>query len=433
MSMRFAFAVGAALALSSGVLRTQQPTPAQVQQLLQGSPAMAARLRDRLRSSGLSNDQLRARLRAAGYPESMLDSYLPGSDSTKAPNADEVTRAMRAVEVADSVAQAQGPVPGELTAAGGGPVQGQLTAPAQGSAQGQLTGPGAQLQQPLVVRARAGVDSASEIFGLGMFRRPTTQFDPAYSGPVDANYRVGPRDVLAVILTGGVEAAYTLDVAPEGYVVIPQVGQVYVANLTLDQIIELFYARLGRVYSGLRRSATASTKMSVTVARVRTNQIFVIGDATVPGSYQISAAGTILTALYSASGPTPNGSLRGIQVRRAGQVVSMLDLYDYLVTGDASRDSRLQSGDVVFVPFHGRHVRIIGEVGRPATYALKEGETLPDVIRFAGGFTPTAARQRVQIRRIVDPPSRTDPGMDRGGIDVAGAAATGGGPPCPEP
>jgi protein involved in polysaccharide export with SLBB domain len=105
----------------------------------------------------------------------------------------------------------------------------------------------------------------------------------------------------------------------------------------------------------------------------------VIGNVVSPGSYQVSSAGTVLTALYAAGGPAEMGSLRGVQVRRGGQTVTTLDLYDYLFDGDASHDTRLESGDVVFVPFHGRFVDIAGEVERPMIYEMREHETLADL------------------------------------------------------
>src|SRR6185436_18426974 len=106
--------------------------------------------------------------------------------------------------------------------------------------------------------------------------------------------------------------SYSLEVTREGFVVIPQVGQVFVANLTLEQAGDVLYRRLRSVYSGLGREPTSSTKIYVTVARLRANQVFVVGDVQTPGSYQLSSAGTMLTALYAAGGPTDNGNLRNI-------------------------------------------------------------------------------------------------------------------------
>jgi protein involved in polysaccharide export with SLBB domain len=230
---------------------------------------------------------------------------------------------------------------------------------------------------------------------------------------VDANYRIHPGDRLVLVLTGDVEQSYTLDVTREGFIIIPQVGQVWVNNLTLGELENVLYSRLGRVYSGVRRGAGATTRFYITPARLSSNQIYVTGDVLRPGSYRVSSAGTALTALYAAFGPSDNGSLRQILIRRGGVAVDTLDVYNYLLNGDTSRDVRLTTGDLIFVPVHGPRVRIVGEINRPATYEIRPGETLADALRYAGGFTATAARRRVQIERIVPPEQRTLGGRDR--------------------
>src|SRR5213076_2481453 len=225
----------------------------------------------------------------------------------------------------------------------------------------------------------------SDVFGVDVFRRTTTQFLPLLAGPVPADYKLGPGDNLVLILTGDVELAYSLPVTREGFLVIPQVGQVHVANLTLDQLRDLLYSRLGRVYSGVRRGANATTRFDVSVANVRANQVYVVGEVAQPGAYQLSALGTVFTALYAAGGVTERAKLRGVEVRRFGKVVATLDLYDYLLHGDTKSDIRLETGDVVFVAVHGTRVDLTGAVRRPATYELKAGETLADLIGAAGG------------------------------------------------
>ncbi len=259
-----------------------------------------------------------------------------------------------------------------------------------------------------------------DIFGLNLFRqRGKNLFQPNLAGPIDANYKLGPGDQLVLILTGDVEHADPLMVTREGFVVIPQVGQVNVNNLTLAQLDDVLYARLGRVYSGVKRGPGATTHFSVSVARLRSNQVYVVGDVKEPGSYQISSAGTALTAIYAAGGPTLNGSLRRVLIRRGGALVDSLDVYDYLLHGDALHDTRLQSGDVVFVPVHGPQVKVAGEVIRPAVYELMPGETLRDALRDAGGFQAGASRRFVQITRILPPDQRGLGGHDRVVIDVS--------------
>src|SRR5207248_5834366 len=128
--------------------------------------------------------------------------------------------------------------------------------------------------------------------------------------------------------------------------VIPQVGQVYVNNLTMAEVENALYTRLGRVYSGVRRGPVATTHFYITPARLGSNQIYVTGDVLRPGAYRISSAATALTALYAALGPADNGSLREILIRRAGSPADTLDVYDYLLNGNTTHDVRLNNGDL---------------------------------------------------------------------------------------
>src|SRR5437867_3139046 len=377
------------LAASSSL--AQVPTPSQapqaLQQAVQQNPGLADVIRQRIAQSGLSSDQVRARLQASGYPPTLLDAYL-GAQTPGQPS----------------------PVPGaqELAAIQSLGVPGVATA-------GELLPVDTGL-----VRAVAGGRSA--VFGVDVFQRTTTQFLPLLAGPVPADYKLGPGDQLVLILTGDVELAYTLQVTREGFILIPQVGQLFVSNLTLDQLRDVLYTRLGRVYSGVRRSPRATTRFDISVANVRANQAYVVGEVAQPGAYQISSLGTVLTALYAAGGVTERAKLRGVEVRRFGKVIATLDLYDYLLHGDTKSDIRLETGDVVFVAVHGTRVDLTGAVRRPATYELKAGETLADLIGAAGGFRPEAARERIKVVRVVPAAERGTQATARVAIDVPLAA-----------
>ncbi len=364
-----------------------QLPPEQARRLLQQRPDLARQLRERIGASGLTPDQIRARLRAAGYPENLLDDYLAGADTTRG--------ARPGTNVLDAVRQL-----------------GVLSSEETDSLR-MFTDSALALSDTMALR-RAAVG----IFGLDVFRRRGTQFLPALGGPVDENYLLGPGDVLVLILTGDVELAHTLEVSREGFVVIPQVGQVYVANQTLAQLTETLYGRLGRVYSGVRRGVGATTKFQLSVAKLRSVQVYVAGDVQQPGAYQVSGAGTVLTALYAAGGPTEAGSLRAVQVRRGEKLLGTVDVYDYLLRGINRSDLRLATGDVVFVPPHAARVTITGEVLRPAIYEVTAGETLRDLVSAAGGFTAEALRTRVQVHRVLPPASRTS-GRDRVVLDIA--------------
>src|SRR5437667_3040946 len=367
------------------------PPPAQaaaaLQQAVSQNPGLADVIRQRIAQSGMTSDQVRARLQASGYPPTLLDAYLgaqtPGQPSP-VPGAQEL-----------AAIQSLG-VPGVATAGEILPVD---------------TG---------LVRAVAG--GRSGVFGVDVFQRTTTQFLPLLAGPVPADYKLGPGDQLVLILTGDVELAYTLQVTREGFILIPQVGQLFVSNLSLDHLRDVLYTRLGRVYSGVRRSANATTRFDISVANVRANQVYVVGEVAQPGAYQISSLGTVLTALYAAGGVTERANLRAVEVRRLGKPLAALDLYDYLLRGDTRNDLRLETGDVVFVPVHGTRVEVTGAVRRPAVYELKPGENLSSLIVAAGGFRPEASLRRVVIERILPAAERGAEATARARIEVALAA-----------
>ena len=381
------------------------PSPDQAEEMLQNQPDLVRQLRERLQQSGLTDDQIRARLRAAGYPENFLDQYLSGADTSLG-----VRPGPRTLDAVSALGILS---PQEMDSL-------QLTdsAYAMSDSVRQLLDSLRYLHLDSL-RADSLADSLDAIrpgglaiFGVQTFRKLSTQFEPMDAGPVDENYRLGPGDALVLILTGDVEQAHFLDVTREGFIVIPQVGQLYVANLTMGQLETQLYDRLGKVYSGVRR-ANPRTRFQVSLAKLRKIQVYVAGDVVRPGAYQVSAAGTVLNALDAAGGPTTNGSFRRLDIRRGGQLVDSVDVYDYLTRGINPSGVRLQAGDVVFVPVHGALAKVAGKVKRPAVYELRPEETLRDAIRYAGGFDPGAAQTRVTIHRVLPPSSRGAAGRAR--------------------
>ncbi len=396
-------------------------TDAQIQAAIQ-QRGLGDQLRQRIQQSGLTNDQIRARLRAAGYSDNLIDAYLSPSSPGQAtpPPTDEMLRAAAALGLADFATGS------DTTRISRDSIQltrsdsflldtldlviGRDSIPTRRDSLGMLRVDTAR------VRALAERLRQPRVFGLDVFRHATTQFNVATSGPVDPQYRLGPGDELLLILTGDVEQVHQLAVTREGYIVIPQVGQIQVANLSLAELRQLLTERLGRVYSGVRKT-NPTTFFDVTVTRLRVNQVFVTGDVARPGAYAVSAIGTVLNALYQAGGPTERGSFRQIRVMRGGQQTTTLDLYDYLLGGTVDA-TRLQSGDVIFVPPRGPRATIKGRVLRPAIYELKEGQGLRDLVEMAGGLQPDAYTGRATIERILPPGVRGPGGRDREVIDV---------------
>jgi protein involved in polysaccharide export with SLBB domain len=377
----------ALLALAAFPVRAQ--TAAQIEAI----EAMAADLTpaeivERLRISGLSRAEVKDRLRRAGYDPSIADPYF---DALQNDGPLEVSGA--AEDFIDALQRIGLRLPASPIAAAPSVVPAGVAAATNG----------------------VPVDETEDglpRFGARVFQRLTGEFAPAQAGPVDPGYRLGPGDEVQLVLTGDVQAAYTLTINREGVLVVPDVGQVTVNGLTLEGLRDALFDRLGSVYSGVRRGSDATTQFSVSLGRLRTNQIRVVGEVVRPGAYQVSSVSTVLEALYLAGGPAVGGSFRRIQVLRAGERVATLDLYPYLTEGRAEGDVRLEQGDVVFVPVTGAQVSLEGLVRRSARFELLENEGLPALIRFAGGLLPDARRDRVQVDRILPPADRTA-GRDR--------------------
>jgi protein involved in polysaccharide export with SLBB domain len=260
-----------------------------------------------------------------------------------------------------------------------------------------------------------------EPFGFEIFHWSPTTFEPLSYGPVDPDYPLGPGDELALTLWGDSQLTLTLTVNREGVVTLPDVGQVSVQGLTLDEARARLRGALARVYSGLRPGGQHSTTfVSVSLGRLRTIQVFLLGQVVRPGGYTLSSVSRVLNALYAAGGPTRDGSLRDVRILRDGQVSASVDLYDVILGGDASRVARLRNGDVVFVPPAVRRASVRGPVRRPGIFELRDGEQLRALMALAGGPQPEAELSRAQIDRIMPPAWRDSlPGQGIVAIDVA--------------
>lgn len=342
-------------------------------------------IRARIRASGLSEAQVRQRLQSAGYSANLLDAYLTQDQGPAPEPSQDILTALSALS-ADPVA-----------------VSGVSRVAVDTAAQA-------------APRARDdGREDGVRIFGLDVFRGRSTQFQPLLAGPVPESYRLGAGDLLVLVLSGDVELVHNLEVTRDGFVLIPQVGQLYVSSLSMAQVKSMLRQRLGASYSGIR---SGSTQFDVTLARLRTNQVYVIGEVVQPGAYQLASVATVLNALYAAGGPTERGGMRAVRVERQGKTVATFDLYEYLLRGSTASDVSLEMGDVVFVPVHGVRATVSGAVIRPAVYELSPGQTLRELIAAAGGFAPDAALRRISISRIVPPAQRILNAPDRIVLDV---------------
>ena len=242
-------------------------------------------------------------------------------------------------------------------------------------------------------------------FGYGLFVGNPSTFAPANDIPVPANYVVGPGDSIEVLVIGNLGGKYSLQVTRDGDVNVPQIGPVSVAGMEFSEVKSLLEGRIATQMSG--------TRASVTLGALRSIRVFVLGEARVPGAYTVSGISTISNALMASGGITTVGSLRNIELKRAGRVVATFDLYDLLVKGDTSKDLRLLPGDVLFIPPVGPVAGISGGVKRPGVYELKPGNAeVKDLIELAGGYDVNVDRTKGSIVRISDGPNRETLDLD---------------------
>ncbi|HQV11151.1 MAG TPA: SLBB domain-containing protein [Nitrospira sp.] len=253
-----------------------------------------------------------------------------------------------------------------------------------------------------------GIKSRLKQFGYDFFDAHAGGFTSLQDVPVGPDYVIGPQDSLAVHIWNvpdqNFNRSYIAPVERDGMVVIPQVGAIPVGGQTFSQAERTIHARLSML---LKRF-----ELHVSMARIRTMKVYVVGEVARPGAYELSALATASNAIYAACGPSRSGSLRQVRIMRDGKTVGQLDLYDFLLQGDRRQDNRLQAGDVVLVPPLGPVVAISGSVKRPAIYELKPGTRLTELLTLAGGLTPLSDRQRCHL-------FRQDPALkERNMIDV---------------
>jgi protein involved in polysaccharide export with SLBB domain len=254
------------------------------------------------------------------------------------------------------------------------------------------------------------VEEPLKPFGYDLFTGNAKTFAPGTDIPIPADYIVGPNDTVLVQLFGKENAQHELVITRDGDILFPGIGPIQVAGLTFAQMERQIQNRVQKQLIGM--------KASVTLGQLRSIRVFVLGDAEQPGSYIVSGLSTLTNALLTSGGVKRIGSLRDIQLKRKGKIVSRMDLYDLLLRGDNRADARLQSGDVIFIPSIGKTAGIAGRVRRPAIYELKDEKTVNNLITMAGGLAPDAYPQGAKIERIMENHERSLLGVDLTREDV---------------
>ena len=229
------------------------------------------------------------------------------------------------------------------------------------------------------------------VYGADLFVNVPDTFAPVQRIPVNPDYVLGPGDELLIRTWGQNSQNLHLTVDRSGSIYIPQVGEIGVAGLQFTQLQGLLKSRLDRIYRNY--------DLNVNMGQLRSIQVFVTGEARRPGSYTISSLSTLVNAVFACGGPVPQGSLRHIQLKRGGKLVTDFDLYDLLLRGDKSNDAVLESGDVIYFPPVGAQFAVVGSVHLPAIYELHGSETVADALALAGGVSAIAETSSLEIER----------------------------------
>src|SRR3984957_20351402 len=235
-------------------------------------------------------------------------------------------------------------------------------------------------------------DQSAKPFGYDLFKGVPSTFAPVKDIQVPIDYVVGPGDTFNVQLYGNETASYALTVGRDGRIKFPKLGPISVSGMGFDAARTALEHRVAQQLIG--------TQVSVTMGDLRSIRVFVLGEAEKPGSYTVSGLSTMTNALFVSGGVKTVGSLRNIELKRNGHLVSVLDLYDLLLHGDTSGDHQLMPGDVIFIPPIGPTATVYGAVRRPAIYELKKENTAEQLVEIAGGLSPDADAGLSQLERI---------------------------------
>jgi protein involved in polysaccharide export with SLBB domain len=237
-----------------------------------------------------------------------------------------------------------------------------------------------------------GISTEIKQFGYAAFQQTVSTFAPVLDVPVGEDYLIGPGDSFQITLWGNINITFPVQVDRNGEISIPEVGVLKVWGLSFGEMKKYLNHEIKKYYTDF--------EMAITMERLKTIQVYVVGAARSPGSYTLSSLATLFNALYAAGGPSKKGTMRNIQLFRNGKVLRTIDLYDFLLKGDRTADVRLENLDTIFIPVIGKIAGVAGHVKQPAIYELKDTMNLGDLIKLAGGITAVGYLERVQIERM---------------------------------
>lgn len=249
------------------------------------------------------------------------------------------------------------------------------------------------------------------VYGHNLFSAPAG-YAPVSQAPVPNDYILGPGDEIRLQVWGAIDAEQRLVINRHGQVNLPKVGVINLTGVRAGDLESVLRSKIGRVFTNFNLNAT--------LGRLRSIQIYVVGQARQPGTYTVSSLSTLINALFEVGGPGSNGSMRNIQLKRDGRVVGKMDLYDFIARGDRSGDMPLQPGDVIVIPPVGPRVAVLGAFEQPAIYELKGADSVGDVLALGGGLSVLATPVKALLERIepaADKPRHVeDFALDKAGL-----------------
>jgi protein involved in polysaccharide export with SLBB domain len=237
-----------------------------------------------------------------------------------------------------------------------------------------------------------------KVFGAEIFKNKNSSFEPNLKLATPLNYILGPNDQLNINVYGSSLVNWKLEVSPEGNVNIPGIGILNVGGKTIEQATSLIKSKLTANNYAIGRG----TSVQVTLGNIRSIQVIIIGQVVKPGTYTLPSLATVFNALYTAGGPNDNGSLRQIEIIRNNRIIRHLDVYDFLVKGDQKNNIGLQDQDIVRVPTYRTRIELAGQIKIPALFEVLPGESLENILSYAGGFTDSAYTARIKVSQISD-------------------------------
>ena len=240
--------------------------------------------------------------------------------------------------------------------------------------------------------------AGNQIFGHNLFKNRNLSFEPSVNIATPANYRLGPGDEVIIDIWGASENTIRQTISPEGSIQVKDLGPVYLNGMTVKDANSYLQRELSKIYSGIG-GGDPNSQIRLTLGDIRTIQINIMGEVTLPGTYTLSAFSTVFHALYRAGGVNAIGSLRDIKLVRNGKTIESLDVYKFIMEGKMNDDIRLQEGDVIIVSPYQSLVEVVGKVKRPMYYELKPTETVSALLKYAGSFTGDAYKKAVRIIR----------------------------------